>query len=304
MHVRRTPGPRTTPAPRTPRTPRSPRSRRILTGALVATGLVLAVGASGASGFAPVRGAAASVLGPLERILGPREDAVSAARAEQAVLAARLAAVESTVAATSDLSSLLADPALVGRPVIAARVVAVGATGPAGPERVTIDAGSRDGIQVDRTVVSADGLVGRVVSVAPWTADVLLVGGPDLVVGVRVGGRGVLGQASGSAVTGAPRPAPGLLSLGLVERGSAAVGDAVTTLGSVGERPYVPGIRVGTVRSVDPGVGRLAPRGTLEPAVDTTSLDVVAVVLGDPRAAPRPVVTPSGPSSPTRAGTG
>ena len=43
------------------------------------------------------------------------------------------------------------------------------------------------------------------------------------------------------------------------------VGDVVTTLGSVGERPYVPGIRVGTVRSVDPGVGRLAPTGTIAP---------------------------------------
>ena len=298
MHVRRAPGPQTT------RTRRPPRSRRLLTAALVATGLVVAVGSSGASGFEPVRGAAASVLGPLERLLGPREDAVSAARAEQAVLAARLAAAEGAVAATSDLTALLTDPALAGRPVVAARVVAVGATGPAGPERVTIDAGSRDGVEVDRTVVAAEGLVGRVVSVAPWTSDVLLVGSPDLTVGVRVGGPGVLGQASGSAVTGAPRPAPGLLSLGLVERGSAAVGDAVTTLGSVDERPYVPGIRVGTVRSVDPGVGRLAPTCTLEPAVDTTSLDVVAVVLGDPRTTPRPVVTPAAAASPSPTPTG
>ena len=156
-----------------------------------------------------MRGAAASVLGPLERILGPREDAVSAARAEQAVLAARLAAAEGAVAATSDLSSLLADPALA-----AARSSPPGSSRSAPPARRAPNGspstpGSRDGIQVDRTVVSADGLVGRVVSVAPWTADVLLVGGPDLVVGVRVGGRGVLGQASGSAVTGAPGRPPG-----------------------------------------------------------------------------------------------
>jgi rod shape-determining protein MreC len=107
----------------------------------------------------------------------------------------------------------------------------------------------------------------------------------------------VLGEASGSAVTGGARPAPGLLSLGLVERGTAAVGDAVTTLGSVGERPYVPGIRVGTVRSVDPGVGRLAPTGTIAPSADATTLDVVAVVLGDPRSTARPVVTPAAPAS-------
>ena len=45
-------------------------------------------------------------------------------------------------------------------PFVPARVVAVGASGPAGPERVTIDAGSRDGVEVDRTVVAADGLGG------------------------------------------------------------------------------------------------------------------------------------------------
>lgn len=285
MHVRRTPT-------RATSTSRVLRSRRLLTAAIVATALVLAVGASGASGFEPVRAAAATLLGPLERALGPGEDAVSRARAEQAALAARLAAAERALAARPDLEALLADPALAGRPLVAARVVAVGASGPAGPERVTIDAGSRDGVEVDRTVVAAGGLVGRVVAVAPWTSDVLLLGGPDLAVGVRVGERGVLGEASGSAVPGAARPSPGLLSLGLVERGSMATGDAVTTLGSVGGRPYVPGIRVGTVHSVDAAVAGLATTGTLTPAVDPTSVDVVAVVLGGPRSGPRPAATP------------
>lgn len=288
MHVRRSLAPT-----RATRARRTPRSRRLLAAALVATGLVVALGASGVSGLEPVRGAAASVLGPLERAVGPGEDAVSRARAEQAALAARLAVAERAVAATPDLAALLADPTLAGMPLVAARVVAVGASGPAGPERVTIDAGSRDGVEVDRTVVSAQGLVGRVVSVAPWTSDVLLLGSPGLAVGVRVGERGVLGEASGSAVTGAARPAPGLLSVGLVERGSMTTADAVTTLGSVGGRPYVAGIRVGTVRDVDPGVGRLAPTGTVTPAVDPTSLDVVAVVLGGERSTARPVVTPS-----------
>ena len=65
-------------------------------------------------------------------------------------------------------------------------------------------------------------------------------------------------------------------------------GDVVTTLGSVGGRPFVPGIPVGTVTTVHLGVGRLAPTGTVTPAVDTTSLDVVAVVLTAGRADPAP----------------
>ena len=291
MHVRRTPTGRGLGAPGRGT---SSRGRRILTAAIALTAFVVALGVSGATGAEPVRTAAATVLGPLERLLGPGDDEVSAARAEQAALATRLAAAQREVAALHGSAGILEIPALAGARLVPARVVAVGASGPAGPERVTIDAGSRDGVEVDRTVVAADGLVGRVVSVAPWTSDVLLLGSPDLTVGVRVGPRGVLGEASGAALAGGARPDPGQLSFALVDRGAALVGDVVTTLGSVGDRPYVAGVTVGTVATVQLGVGRLAPAGTVTPAVDPTSLDVVAVVLTAPRGTPRPAATGGG----------
>ena len=150
-----------------------------------------------------------------------------------------------------------------------------------------------DGVEPDTTVVEVEGLVGRVVGVAPWTSDVLLVGAPELSVGVRVGTRGVLGEASGSAAAGATAPDPGRLSVALVERGRMSRGDDVLTLGSVGERPFVAGVRVGRVESVQRSAGRLADTGTLVPAVDTTSLDVVAVVLPPVRDTPRPALTPT-----------
>ncbi|HET9022802.1 MAG TPA: rod shape-determining protein MreC [Ornithinibacter sp.] len=293
MHVRRSPPDRAT---------RSQRARRVLAGALVVTGAVAVLGASGAVDLRPVRGVAAAALGPLERVLGPGEDEVSRARADEAALATRLAGAHQDVVRLAGVSGILAEPTLAGARLVAARVVAVGRSGPAGPERVTIDAGSRDGVEVDRTVVAAEGLVGRVVSVAPWTSDVLLVGAPDLAVGVRVGDEGVLGEASGSAPPMAARAEPGLLSLALVQRGTMTTGDAVTTLGSVGTRPFVPGIRVGTVHSVEVAAGRLAPTGTIAPAVDTTTLDVVAVVLAEPRSVARPAVTPTPTASPTGAG--
>lgn len=265
-------------------------SRRLLVAAGVLTALVLVLDLSGLGGLAPLRTAAATVLGPLERLVGPRSDATADGRVR--------AAVEATLTRADDgaddrLAALLAAPGPAGTPVVLARVVGVGPSGPAGPERVTIDAGSRDGVEADRTVVSADGLVGRVVSVAPWTSDVLLVGAPGVSVGVRVGPRGVLGEASGAAASGAAAPDPGTLSLALVERGRMRAGDDVVTLGSVGGTPFVPGIRVGTVREVDAGVGRLAPTGTVVPSVDTTTLDLVAVVVPPPRSTPRPVLTPS-----------
>jgi rod shape-determining protein MreC len=267
-------------------------TRRLLLAAAAVTALVLLLDLSGAVDLGRVRGTAAAALGPLERLAGPRDDELSRVTAESTRTSAELDGARRRLSEATDVEALLAEPSLADRPLVLARVVAVGASGPAGPERVTIDAGSRDGIEVDRTVVAVDGLVGRVVSVAPWTSDVLLVGAPGLSVGVRVGASGVLGEASGTAAAAGPAPEPGRLSLALVERGEMARGDAVRTLGSVGGRPFVAGVHVGTVGEVQRSAARLAQTGTLVPAVDTTTLDVVAVVLDPARTAPRPVLTP------------
>jgi rod shape-determining protein MreC len=269
-------------------------TRRLVVAAVLLTVLALLADLSGAVDLTRVRGVAAAALGPLERAVGPRDDAVSALEAENTRTSAELDGVRRRLAESIDAQALVADPAMRGRALVLARVVAVGSSGPAGPERVTIDVGSRDGVEPDTTVVAAEGLVGRVVGVAPWTSDVLLVGAPDLAVGVRVGARGVLGEASGAAAAGAPAPGPGELSLALVERGRMSRGDDVRTLGSVDGRPFVAGVRVGRVARVERAAGRLSDTGTLVPAVDTTSLDVVAVVLDPVRDDPRPRVTPSG----------
>ncbi|PKW28068.1 rod shape-determining protein MreC [Phycicoccus duodecadis] len=259
--------------------------RRLLLAAVALTALALLLDLSGVGDLGVVRRAAAAALGPMERLVGPG--------ATDPADAARLRAAVTGGTSSAEVDRLLATPGTGGTRVVLARVVAVGQSGPAGPERVTLDVGARDGVEVDRAVVAEQGLVGRVVSVAPWTCDVLLVGSPEVTVGVRVGAAGVLGEASGAAAVGAAAPDPGTLSLSLVERGAMAPGDPVVTLGSVGGRPFVPGIRVGTVRGVRTGVGRLAPSGTLVPAVDTTSLDLVAVLLAPARSTARPVLTPT-----------
>lgn len=265
--------------------------RKVLLALVALTALVLALDLSGATHLEPVRRAAATVLGPLERLVGPGGGEVSALRARNLELSTRLSAAERDAATALPLASILTEPALSGALVVPARVVAVGAAGPGGPERVTIDVGARDGVERDGAVVAEGGLVGRVVSVAPWTSDVLVLGGPELAVGVRVGDDGVLGQASGAAVDGGTRPGPGQLSVALVESGTMRPGDAVVTLGSVGGTPYPPGLRVGTVSSVDEGVGTVSQTGLLTPSVDATKLDVVAVLLTSPRSTPRPVAT-------------
>lgn len=267
------------------------RRRRFVALAVLLTLALVLVDLVGGPGPGLVRRGAATVLGPLERVLAPAghpgEEALQREndRLSSDLREARLAGADSAAVAT-----LLASPSTAGARVVPARVVGVGAPGPQGIVRITIDVGSRDGVSADRTVVTGEGLVGRVASVAPWTSDVLVVGGPDLVVGVRVGASGVLATMGASAASGADREA-GDLGVSLVETGGLRVGDEVRTLGSVDGRPFVPGVLVGTVSAVEPQRGRLAPSGTVHPAVDVGALSVVGVLLTAPRATPRPAVT-------------
>ncbi|SES12717.1 rod shape-determining protein MreC [Pedococcus cremeus] len=285
---------------------RRPSRRRLLVALLAATLVVVVADVSGWSATDRVRALGATVLGPLERVAGRGGGAALAAsdsRAARTRLGYDAAVDARTTEEARQLRALLDSPGATGARLVPARVVAVGSQGAAGPERVTIDVGSRDGVTADRTVVNADGLVGRVVATGPWTSDVLLVGSADLAVGVRVGSAGTLGSLTGATgatgdtgatgMTGAsgvrPRPA-GQLDLQLVQRGSVAVGDAVTTMGSTGGRPFVAGVPVGRVSSVDPGGGRFAPTAAVQPSVDVTRLDVVGVLLTAPRTTPRTAV--------------
>ncbi|KQZ87592.1 hypothetical protein ASD62_18750 [Phycicoccus sp. Root563] len=284
--------PRPRRSPRTAARPlRSDRSRRLLTTLLLATIVVLVADLAGAPGTGAVRTAAGVVLGPVEGLLRPevgRDD--PGVRGTRAATAADTVAAQATEAAA--FQRLLRAPETRGRAFVPARVVAVGRAGSAGPERVTIDAGSRDGVRIDRAVVNADGLVGRVVAVSPWTADVQLVGAADLTISVRAGA-GVLGSV-GSGATGPRRQAPGELTLTPVQRGTLSHGDVVTTLGSLDGTPYLPGLRVGTVTEVDGDPAALVPTAGVRPAVDVTTLDVVGVLVPAGRTVPRAPSTGGG----------
>ena len=270
-------------------------SRRRPLVALVALTVVLLLvdvaGGGSEPGVGGLHSVAGAVFGPLERLLSPGRPTASSAGATVELVAGSERGRQAQT--DGQLARLVAAPALAGATLVPARVVGVGRQGAAGPERVTIDVGSRDGIRADQAVVDADGLVGRVVSVAPWTADVALVGGADIVVGVRVGSPGTLGSVS-SGAHGARSRAPGLLDLTLVQRGAVRDGDRVTTLGSVGGSPYPPGLPVGTVTAMDPSSGDLAPTGAVRPAVDVTTLDVVGVLTVPPRTVPRAAVKAGG----------
>jgi rod shape-determining protein MreC len=149
---------------------------------------------------------------------------------------------------------------------------------------VTIDAGSRDGIKPDETVLSGDGLVGRVKTVGPFTATVLLAIDEESAVGARLEGNLEIGIVSGRS--------QGLMELDLLDpQAKVAPGDRLVTYGSRHSNPFVPGVPIGVVVNVRAASG-LTRQATVRPYVDFTALDLVGVVITPPTRDPRDAVLP------------
>ena len=248
-----------------------------------------------------VRRTGGLVLGPVQRALAgaPRDD-VAALESENVRLRAVAAEQQHRLEELGRLDELLGSDATTGRTLVPARVVATDVSA-LGGRSVTIDVGSRDGVRTDSTVVAADGLVGRVVAVSPWTSDVQVLGSAGSVVAVRVGPAGTLGTVSPPAPGDSePRPRGSLRLIGIAPS-TPVVGDVVRTLGSVDETPYAAGIVVGTVTAVDPDRGQLTRGATVRPAIDPDAIDLVAVIVPTARSFPRPSAGPTTPAvRPTR----
>ena len=171
--------------------------------------------------------------------------------------------------------------------VVATRVIAYG------PEvtferTITLDAGSSSGISRDMAVISGGGVVGVVKSVTSRTAIVQLVSDPAFRMGVRIAGRQTMGILSGKGSN--------YFDLELLDaRGNIKQGDVLLSRGSSGNRPFAPGIPVGTVVSVDDSIGALTKRAEVRPFAELSSLGVVAVIVSERASDPRDSLVPKAP---------
>lgn len=234
-----------------------------------------------ASVVVPVRGFLESLGG-----LGDADARIAQLEADNARLQAELATVANDRARVADLEALLGLVATNDYETVPAQVIAVGpAQGFAWT--VTIDAGSRDGIERDMSVISGAGLVGRTIDVGPTTSTVLLIVDATSSVGGRLSGTSQIGIVSGTGRQDS-------LTMQLLDPLAIVdVGDVVVSFGSEGGRPYAPGIPIGVVAEMRGTEGQLTRSAILEPYVDISRLDIVGVVLRAPESAPRETLAPS-----------
>ncbi len=286
----------------------SRRTRVVLAVLLVLSLSLVALNVRGASG-GPLAGLSSlgdSVLGPVENafstVTSPIRNGLDSLRsgsdkdARIADLEAEIQQLRASGAGAdarrrlAELDALLRTAGAGQYRIVAARVIAVGpAQGLAWT--VTIDAGTKDKLTPDMTVIVGAGLVGRVVSVSPTTSTVALLIDPTTSVGARIEGSGQIGFLFGTGQKNT-------LQFQLLDAfAPMKTGDRLVTFGSKGGKPYVPGVPIGEVVSVKGTPGQTTRLASVRPYVDFTSLDLVGVVIVAPRTNPRDSVLPPKPKA-------
>nr|WP_272923715.1 rod shape-determining protein MreC [Streptomyces sp. SID8378] len=244
--------------------------------------------------FGPVENGVAAAVDPVGNAIGAvrdsgnRHDRIATLEKENAALKAKLGSDDRTNSRVRQLDAMLKNAGAGQYGIKGAEVIAIGAA-QGFSWTVTIDAGSDDGIRRDMTVLNGEGLVGRVTTVGPSTATVLLANDPDFTVGTRMEKTDELGFATGQG----SRP----LSVQFLNgKAKVKAGDRLVTFGSSKDKPFVPGVPVGEVVRVDPSGGALTRTVYVKPYVGFTKLDIVGVVVQAPRQDPRDTVLPKQPA--------
>ncbi|MFF7048465.1 rod shape-determining protein MreC [Streptomyces griseorubiginosus] len=243
--------------------------------------------------FGPVENSVSSAVNPVGNAVsairdsGERHDRLAELEQENAALKAKLGSDDRNSSRLKQLNKMLKIAGEGQYGIKGAQVIAIGAA-QGFSWTITVDVGAHDGIQRDMTVLNGDGLVGRVTTVGPDTATVLLANDPDFTVGTRMEASDELGFASGQG----DRP----LRVELLN-GKADVkkGDRLVTFGSQADKPFVPGVPVGVVSRVDPSSGDLTRTLYVTPYVSFTKLDIVGIVVEAPKKDPRDTVLPAKP---------
>ena len=152
-----------------------------------------------------------------------------------------------------------------------AKTVAAQVIGSSGSEQsrsIYIDKGSNDGVEKDMAVITADGVVGKVLRAFGSTAQVLLINDQSSGVGVILDQSRLQGVVKGTA-------AGELILEKVMTDEQVAAGEQVVTSG--GDQIFPKGLTVGTVMKVSPGAD-LFLNIRVKPSANLSRLEEVLVI--------------------------
>ncbi len=287
---------------------RDRRRARLVLGVLIVISLLaITLDLRGGSTFSGPRNVLSGVVSPVQRVasnvtrpigrffsdltkINSNREKINKLTADNRELRAKRVEDKATSGKADLLSQTLNLAASGGYRVVPAQIISMSQSGFS--RTIGIDAGSNSGINPDMTVIAAGGLVGRVVSAAANSATVLVITDESFKVGVRLAGTQALGVISGRG--------SGVLDLELLDaQTEVRIGDELVARGSVGAKPFVPGVPVGRVISVVQTPGALTRIAVVKPFVNLATLDIVAVVVSPPKTDPRDSLLPRPMPTPT-----
>lgn len=232
---------------------------------------------------------AAEALEPFERTLGGLTKGASIAygtyghlwhaEQENQELHLQLVAAQSQIHRLGDaagenerLRRLLEFKNQLGVQTVAAEVIASSMASTSNPgensNAISIDKGLDDGLATDLAVITPEGVAGKILTVFPHSAQVLLLTDPASGVGVSLSQSRVQGILKGGN--------DGFCGLGYVMNEEVVNrGETVETSGL--DQVYPKGLPVGTIVSVSEG--SIYKTITVKPAVDLNRLETVLVIL-------------------------
>ena len=277
------------------------RSRLLLVLLLVSSLFLITLDLRGVNLAGSIRSGVANVFSPLENIAskifspignftsGLKDLSQSRKRIEQLTKEVDLLKSEKildqdTVGQLTQLKNVLDLAGRGGYQVVAARVINRGSAATF-KQTITIDVGSNSGIEKNMTVISDSGLVGVVKSVTSNNAIVLLMSDPTFKVGVRIAGTQSIGVVSGQGGS------TYLLQL-LDATGEIKEGDVLVARGSQDGKPFVPGVPVGTVTTVQSNASSITQNADVVGKSNLERIGVVAVVTTSPKNDPRDSLVP------------
>ena len=242
---------------------------------------------------APFQRAGSTVLTPVKEFfadlthLGRTRNQIKELETENANLKSELSNRKDADGQLKQLQSILDLAGRAEYKIVNAKVISLGSS-QSFAQTITIDAGSNAGIRRNMTVLSQFGIAGVVKDVYPNTALIQLASDPAFHIGVRIAGSQQIGILVGRGNRSA--------SLQLLDNSTnIVVGDVLLARGSIANRPFVPGVPIGYVASVDNSAGAIAQTATVRYYTNFSSLGVVAVVISGPTTDPGDVLVPQKP---------
>ena len=243
--------------------------------------------------MSPFQRAGSVVFSPVKNFfsdvthLGRTQNQIKKLEAENANLRQKLINRKVADAQLKQLKSILDLAGTAGYKVVNAKVISQGSN-QSFAQTITIDSGSNAGIKTNMTVLSQYGIAGVVKDVYPTTALIQLANDPSFRIGARIAGSQQIGILSGRGSRSA--------SLQLLDNSTTVKeGDVLLARGSVANRPFVPGVPIGYVTSVDNSAGAVAQTATVRYYTNFSTLGIVAVVISGSSSNPGDALVPAKP---------